>query len=336
MSANVWDISSNYKKTHKVSYEVATCMPPRGTIVINSLEQADVVKSLKGMTYFPISKMLEGARVKITQMGTGRNSTYEAIWQLARQGRAYVVSSTTPVVIAGTIGEMWTTDLNKLMRTYTFLQSGHPVQITPQLIKQRSNGETLPWTVIKTAADKTENYACFVPVKSKGQLQTAWGAVLNINGAGVSHGKGDFVVMATQNGKPNPSDRWVVNGLIFASTYATNNFGDCIAAGGTRKIRIADLPLLSKAGHLAEEFAALDLSKWLHAACAVDFIDNCVHVGQEKGYNFFTNSDVQTLVPIVQASAFALKSASQTGVAQASHYLQVADAILNAFGVGTI
>lgn len=36
--------TSNYKNCSKKSYDIYVCMPPKNTIVINKLEQADIVR----------------------------------------------------------------------------------------------------------------------------------------------------------------------------------------------------------------------------------------------------------------------------------------------------
>lgn len=231
---------ANYKNCSKKLYEIHVCMPPKDTVVINSLEQADVVKMLNGKTYFTLDELEH-----MQKNGDGR---FNIISQAVNSGRAYLVSDKTPFVLCGTSGELWTISPDKLAQTYTFLQNNQPYSINQQSLSQRVRKDgLLDWTTVRVSqqAIQGQNMACFVPSSQKGQIQTSWGAVLNINGVGVSHGKGDFVVCAKlPNGKPNLADRWVVNGEIFAATYNNQGWTDCLSSSSVRSITIDSLPKL--------------------------------------------------------------------------------------------
>ncbi len=70
----------------------------------------------------------------------------------------------------------------------------------------------------------TGNFACYVPANIKVVVNTAWGDVLHVNRAGVSHGAGDYLVCAVgEDGKPDLSDVWVVNGEQFVVNYDMTN-----------------------------------------------------------------------------------------------------------------
>ena len=230
---------SNYKNCSKKQYEIYVCMPPKNTVVINKLEQADVIKVLGGKTYFTAEQ--------VEKMQKSNPSMLAKLHQLVSQGRAYAVTDATPFVLCGTVGEMWTISPDKLAKTYNFLQGKQPLQINQQSLGQRMKNGLLDWTLVRTSPQATagQNMACFVPSAQKGQIKTSWGAVLNINGAGISHGKGDFVVCAKlPNGKPNLSDRWVVNGDIFATTYNNQGWTDCLKQSDIKNITITSLPNL--------------------------------------------------------------------------------------------
>lgn len=230
---------SSYKNCSKKQYEIYVCMPPKNTVVINKLEQADVIKVLGGKTYFTAEQ--------VEKMQKSNPSMLAKLHQLVSQGRAYAVTDATPFVLCGTVGEMWTISPDKLAKTYNFLQGGQPLRINQQSLGQRMKNGLLDWTLVRTSPQATagQNMACFVPSAQKGQIQTSWGAVLNINGVGISHGKGDFVVCAKlPNGKPNLSDRWVVNGDIFATTYNNQGWADCLKQSDIKNIAITSLPNL--------------------------------------------------------------------------------------------
>ena len=59
----------------------------------------------------------------------------------------------------------------------------------------------------------SENVFCLIAV------DTAWGSQLIVNRSGVPHGAGDYIVCAKKGGKPDLNDVWVVNGLVFNTTY---------------------------------------------------------------------------------------------------------------------
>lgn len=235
-----WDNPASYKNCSKKSYDIYVCMPPKNTVVINKLEQADVVRQLGGKTYFTI--------IDLERIKKSNPQMMSMLQQLVSQGRVYAVTDATPFVLCGTVGEMWTISADKLARTYTFLQNNQPLQINQQSLSQRVRKDgLLDWTSIRVSARATlgQNMACFVPSSQKGQIQTSWGAVLNINGAGVSHGKGDFIVCSKlPNGHPNLADRWVVNGEIFATTYNNQGWADCLKQSSIKTLTVNSLPRL--------------------------------------------------------------------------------------------
>ena len=238
MEVNINDIA-NYRNCAKKLYSVYVCKPPQNTVVINKLEQADVIRTLNGKTFFTAEE--------IENMETTNPSKLRQIQQLVSQGRAYAVTDATPFVLCGTVGELCTISPFKLAKTYVLLHDGQPVPINSQTINSRLKGEYLDWTMVRTSAQATagQNMACFVPRSQSGQIQTSWGAVLTYNGVGVSHGKGDFIVCAKlPNGKPNLADRWVVNGEIFATTYNNQGWAEHLNWQSNRSISIEQLPKL--------------------------------------------------------------------------------------------
>lgn len=49
---NLWNNPQNYKPCKKKQYEIWVCKPPKNTVVINKLEQADAVQYAGGHTFF--------------------------------------------------------------------------------------------------------------------------------------------------------------------------------------------------------------------------------------------------------------------------------------------
>lgn len=116
------------------------------------------------------------------------------------------------VILKGTVGEQWVTKLEKVMKTYT-LADGSPV--TAETFAQKDC-----FVSLSTKASPNRNFAMFVPAGISVEVETAWGDVLHTNQMNAPHGQGDYLVCnAGEDGKPDLSDVWVVNGMVFPSTY---------------------------------------------------------------------------------------------------------------------
>lgn len=217
-----WDNPANYKPCKKKQYEIWVCKPPQGTVVINTLEQADAVKFAGGRTFFTAREINSDPKVAA------------GVQQLLQAGKAYLVKDDQTFVLCGTQGEMWCISSQKLGQKYVWASDDSI--INAQTFKERaftlSNSEKgtvtlLNWTKVRTVPDNSTAFACFVPANMQGQIQTSW-AMLNINGAGVPHGKGDFVIAANANGQPNLNSRYVVNGAVFKDTYNNQGWSQCL------------------------------------------------------------------------------------------------------------
>lgn len=254
--ANFVDFNNpaNYKSCSKKIYDIHVCMPPVGTIVLNKLEQADSIQMLNGKEYFTLEE-----QEKLKQSNP---SMYQTLQMLAQNGKLYVVNANTPFVLAGTIGAMWTISADKLANSYSFVESGQPVAITQQTLNRKMTESVLNWTVVRSKPSSSRAMACHIPTSQKGQIQTSCGAVLNINGAGVKHGKGDFVVCdALPNGQPNIAEKRVVNGEVFATTYNNQGWTQCLSNGVSKIITIDKLPNIIGTIQKKEEGISADLFK---------------------------------------------------------------------------
>lgn len=118
------------------------------------------------------------------------------------------------VILKGTVGEEWVTKLEKVIQTYTKADGS-------ELTAEDFTADT--YIELKTKPT-TGNFACFVPAELQVEVQTSWGDVLQANRAGVPHGEGDYLVCAVgEDGQPDLTDVWVVNGAVFPSTYDMTN-----------------------------------------------------------------------------------------------------------------
>lgn len=236
----IWDNPSNYRKCQKKQYDIHVCMPPKGTIVINALEQADTVKYFNGKTYFTLrdlAKLSDNAK--------------QSVMNAVSCGKAYMVNDNTPFVLAGTCGELSVISPSELAQNYNFLQGNQPVGINQQNLNQRMTGEYLKWTLVRLKPSMVNYMACRVPTSIRTNIQTKFG-VGSINHQGVSHGKGDFVVCnKLPNGKPDFSTRFVVNGNVFASTFNNQGWQDSIKDAKT--VNISNLPNLVPNDVVAEK-----------------------------------------------------------------------------------
>ena len=125
----------------------------------------------------------------------------------------YTTNEAKCVKLIGTIGEEWPVTLEKLAKTYT-LADGTPI-----------TQENIPAGVfdIVTIVDDSAETIFAEQTIEQTKVSTSWGEVLTANREGVPHGDGDFIVFANKDGKPNPDDSWVVNGMVFNNTYAPVN-----------------------------------------------------------------------------------------------------------------
>ena len=123
------------------------------------------------------------------------------------------------VVLTGVVGEQWVGKLSKVIKTYTKLDG------TALTAEDFQPGVEV---TMKTKAD-AGYFAYFIPAKYHVSVNTAWGDVLHANRTGIEHGEGDYLVCRVgEDGKPDMSDVWVVNGSTFPLTYKpfSNPFED--------------------------------------------------------------------------------------------------------------
>lgn len=157
------------------------------------------------------------------------------------EGSNYITSLERPMVLCGTVGEMWVIDLNKFARTYV-MPDGRAItkEALQSMVRHIDGMECIEWFKVKTMSmNQPLNFAIPVPLSIKNfPVNTSWGDVLYANRTGVRHGKGDFLVCASQNGMPCLSDMWVVNGEVFPTTYRLNSFPNMFIGAS----RNADMP----------------------------------------------------------------------------------------------
>ena len=89
------------------------------------------------------------------------------------EGVEYITDANTPFILSGTVGENWTIDLNKLMRTYKFAD-GSPIN-QDTFNKRLNKNKLLDWTMLTTNPDATNVWAFHLPLSIKNfPVQTSW------------------------------------------------------------------------------------------------------------------------------------------------------------------
>lgn len=219
-------------------------MPPVGTVVVNKLEQAVTVKAFKGRTYWTTSEL--------KNLFENDPSIYKSIMSYVNAGEAYITTADRRFVLAGTVGEMWTTSTGTLTSKYRYADGDKlytiDIESTRRMsVKSGIKGDAvlMDWVKIQTVPDGERSFAVFVPESVTGHISTSWGSVLAINDPSVKHGNGDFVVASGTPNGPDLSHRRVVNGLIFANTYDNRGWSNQVVHGlSATGIKREELPRL--------------------------------------------------------------------------------------------
>lgn len=116
------------------------------------------------------------------------------------------------VVLRGTRGEMWTSPLSTVVTRYAKPDGSE--------LRREDFAQKDVMIDIVTIPTRDSYYAMHVPIDITVTVVTAWGDVLHTNLPNARHGEGDYLVCTVgEDGGPNLSDVWVLNGLIFPDCY---------------------------------------------------------------------------------------------------------------------
>lgn len=127
LPVNYNDITQ-YKKCRKKLYNIYACLPPAGTIVINKLEQPQAVKALGNREFFNHDELVNMLCIC--------NPLLHTLTELCGHGMVYKVCKGNEVVLRGTVGEMWTISLDKLIKSYDLASGG---AITSEYLKKNGS-----------------------------------------------------------------------------------------------------------------------------------------------------------------------------------------------------
>ena len=119
------------------------------------------------------------------------------------------------VVLKGTRDEIWTSPLPQVIARYTKPDGSE--------LSKEDFANKDEFIDIVTIPTTDAYYAMHVPKDVSVTVETAQGDVLHTNLPNAEHGEGDFLVCTIgEDGGPNLSDVWVLNGLIFPDCYDTS------------------------------------------------------------------------------------------------------------------
>ena len=120
------------------------------------------------------------------------------------------------VILKGAVGEMWASKLPNVISTYT-RPDGSALSEDDFAAKDR-------YIDILALPEPDSYYAMYVPLGISVTVETEWGDVLHSNLPGAPHGRGDYIVCrANENGEPDLTDIWILNGAVFSKYYETDN-----------------------------------------------------------------------------------------------------------------
>ena len=120
------------------------------------------------------------------------------------------------VILKGSSGEMWTSGLQKVIATYT---DAYGRALTAESFAVRD-----VFIDVVTRSEPGAYYAMYVPLRFSVTVETARGNVLHTNLPNAPHGDGDYLICRRkEDGGPNLSDVWVLNGAVFPERYDTGN-----------------------------------------------------------------------------------------------------------------
>lgn len=120
------------------------------------------------------------------------------------------------VILKGAVGEMWASKLPNVISTYTrpdgSALSGEDFAVKDEYID------------ILARPEPDAYYAMYVPLSISVSVENARGDILHSNLSNAPHGHGDYIVCrADENGEPDLSDIWILNGVVFSKYYETDN-----------------------------------------------------------------------------------------------------------------
>ena len=123
------------------------------------------------------------------------------------------------VVLKGTRDEIWTSPLSQVISRYTKPDGS-------ELCREDFADKDV-YIDIVTIPTRDTYYAMYVPKDITVDVETARGDLLHTNLPNAPHGEGDYLVCTIgEDGEPDLTDVWVLNGLIFPDCYDMSHLNE--------------------------------------------------------------------------------------------------------------
>jgi hypothetical protein len=123
------------------------------------------------------------------------------------------------VILKGGLNEMWASKLPKVISTYT--------KADGSALGETDFADKDVWVSLVTIAEPDAYFAMHVPLDVSVTVTCAFGDELHTNLADAPHGDGDFLVCRKgADGKPDLSDVWVLDGVVFPEYYDTHRWAN--------------------------------------------------------------------------------------------------------------
>ncbi len=123
------------------------------------------------------------------------------------------------VVLKGVKNEIWTSPLPQVIARYTKPDGSE--------LRKEDFAEKDVYIDIVTIPSTDTLYAMHIPKDITVAVETAQGNVLHSNLPNAPHGEGDYLVCTiNEDGGPDLTDVWILNGTIFPECYDTSHLNE--------------------------------------------------------------------------------------------------------------
>lgn len=208
-----WEIEKNYRRCFAKRYRIYVCRPPRGVVIYNKLEHPELLSQTGGQAYMTLKLQEKPILAKLALT-------------LANEHKVYCMDG-NDFVILGTQGEMYPISKTNLCKLFC---RQNDIKITSSYLSSKCNNESyIDWFDAYSVVPDTKTYACHLPLEEKGIFKEG-NIKLPYNADGVMHGRGDFIISEMTDDGNFVGKKRLVNGLVFADTFVTRNWQECVNA----------------------------------------------------------------------------------------------------------
>ena len=176
--------------------------------IVQTVMSLDTYLDKRDEQWFLTGKKEYALQAKMVSEETSFRNDLEAV--------DYTVSDDgVTVILKGRIGEQWTSKLPKVLSTYK--------KPDGSALSESDFAKKDQWIDIITQSEPNSYYAMYVPLDISVTVETAGGDELHTNLPNAPHGNGDYLVCRIgEDGQPDLSDVWVLNGAVFPEYYDMN------------------------------------------------------------------------------------------------------------------